>query len=456
MIRLLIADDEPLIHVSIETFLRELQTDIAVFHAYNGAEMLAFLRNESVDAALVDIKMPGLSGLETISEAKKIRSDTLYYITTGYSEFEYAKKAISLGVTDYLLKPLSPEELGAVLEKVKADRARLDASVRDNFRAWLGSTVHRHNEPGLFPADYAAVALLLTFDMPEERMDIPAFASEYHAQIVSFPCEEGILLLAYAKKAERINRVLKSAGREAYPPGTSLFTTAVSADANTLSLKIHQILDRSALRVFNGLGTKYSLSVLSHYTAEDVKAAKDWVRLRDAYRNGDTSQYVSLATKMIGSLGRAPAADHLKMLAEFLGCFLKSGTPESTPHAIACALKNAENSILAPRGGDKLGSVIAYIDESYCNDISIATLAERFDLSPNYLSALLKKRLGMKFTDYLTSLRLSRAKQLLMDTNLSISEITAEVGYFSQSYFTKIFISKEQCTPGEFRHNHGK
>ena len=75
----------------------------------------------------------------------------------------------------------------------------------------------------------------------------------------------------------------------------------------------------------------------------------------------------------------------------------------------------------------------------------------QFDLSPNYLSTLFKKRLGVNFVDYLTSLRLAKAKELLVSTNLSIREIGESVGWYSQSYFTKIFIRKEGCTPGEFK-----
>ena len=81
----------------------------------------------------------------------------------------------------------------------------------------------------------------------------------------------------------------------------------------------------------------------------------------------------------------------------------------------------------------------------------MASLSERFGLTPNYLSTLFKKRLGVKFTDYLTGLRLDKAKKLLRTTRCPVRQIAGEVGYYSQSYFTKLFIDKVGCTPAEYR-----
>lgn len=95
--------------------------------------------------------------------------------------------------------------------------------------------------------------------------------------------------------------------------------------------------------------------------------------------------------------------------------------------------------------------MIEYIQKNFCDDISVTQLAAQFNLSPNYLSSLLKKKLGLSFVDYLTVLRIGKAKELLISTNLSVHEISEAIGYYSQSYFTKTFIKKENCTPGEFR-----
>ena len=91
------------------------------------------------------------------------------------------------------------------------------------------------------------------------------------------------------------------------------------------------------------------------------------------------------------------------------------------------------------------------MQQNFDQDISLATLSDQFDLTPNYLSSLLKKRLGVRFTDYLIRLRLERAKELLRTTQRPVRQVAEAVGYYSLSYFTKLFIDKVGCSPAEYR-----
>ena len=104
--KILVIDDEPLIHISIEKLIQACSKEDEVLHAYNGHEMLKMLEEHEIAMAYVDIKMPGPSGLEAIKLGKEISPDTRYYIMTGFNEFEYAKQAVKLKVEDYLMKPL--------------------------------------------------------------------------------------------------------------------------------------------------------------------------------------------------------------------------------------------------------------------------------------------------------------------------------------------------------------
>ena len=102
----------------------------------DGREGLAGILKYRPDLVLIDIKMPGLSGLEVIQEAKKQGFSGHFIILTGYSEFEYAKTAISMGVEGYLLKPIDEEEL---LQYVRQIRKKLENE------AYL-SSYHSKNE----------------------------------------------------------------------------------------------------------------------------------------------------------------------------------------------------------------------------------------------------------------------------------------------------------------------
>ncbi len=95
--------------------------------------------------------------------------------------------------------------------------------------------------------------------------------------------------------------------------------------------------------------------------------------------------------------------------------------------------------------------VIAYIDGHYQEDIFLDKLAEEFGSSSKYLSSLIKNETGKKFSVYLTELRIRRAEDLLLHTELGVKEIAASVGYSDQRYFNRIFKKLTGKTPTQYR-----
>ena len=98
--------------------------------------------------------------------------------------------------------------------------------------------------------------------------------------------------------------------------------------------------------------------------------------------------------------------------------------------------------------------IIGYIREHYSDNLSLAGLAELFGLSPNYFSTLFKKKAGCNFIHYLTSVRMSEGKRLLLETSLTVREIGERIGYFSASFFIRAFKKAEGITPSEYRKMH--
>ena len=92
-----------------------------------------------------------------------------------------------------------------------------------------------------------------------------------------------------------------------------------------------------------------------------------------------------------------------------------------------------------------------YIQENYKKDLSLDALSKELDISPYYFSKLFKEETGSNFVEYLTNLRMSRAKELLKDEKLSMKEICMEVGYSDPNYFSRIFKKNFGMTPTEYR-----
>lgn len=95
--------------------------------------------------------------------------------------------------------------------------------------------------------------------------------------------------------------------------------------------------------------------------------------------------------------------------------------------------------------------ITKYLQEHMEDDISLSILAEKFYLNPQYISQLFRNEIGVGFLVYLTSIRMEKAKQLLVSTSLTITEIADRVGYGDYRVFTKVFKKSEGITPSQYR-----
>ncbi|MEC0090458.1 response regulator [Paenibacillus macquariensis] len=94
---------------------------------------------------------------------------------------------------------------------------------------------------------------------------------------------------------------------------------------------------------------------------------------------------------------------------------------------------------------------ISYLEEHLAEPIAMHEIATRLHMNASYFSVLFKEQIGLTFSEYLTRRRVQRAKELLVNTSLSINEISEHVGYQTAKYFVKVFRSFESLTPGQYR-----
>jgi YesN/AraC family two-component response regulator len=125
-------------------------------------------------------------------------------------------------------------------------------------------------------------------------------------------------------------------------------------------------------------------------------------------------------------------------------------------------LRRVMASIISDRGEEEseekapgldrmIDNVVSDIREHYMEDISLTSLASKYKLSMGRLSEMIKEHLRVNFSDYIASLRIQRAKELLQDDSLSIQEIAEIVGYNDYFYFTKVFKKVEGISPSKYR-----
>nr|WP_154984376.1 response regulator [Paenibacillus xylanexedens] len=105
------------------------------------------------------------------------------------------------------------------------------------------------------------------------------------------------------------------------------------------------------------------------------------------------------------------------------------------------------------QGNTPIGEALAYIETHLGEPMTMRELADSLHLNSSYFSVLFKEQVGLNFSEYLMRKRVQRAKELLVQTNLPISEIAERVGYQTDKYFIKVFKSLENISPSKYRHS---
>jgi YesN/AraC family two-component response regulator len=105
----------------------------------------------------------------------------------------------------------------------------------------------------------------------------------------------------------------------------------------------------------------------------------------------------------------------------------------------------------APKQSRRLNGILKYIEQNYSAPLSLSGISEKFSLSESYVARLFKNELNCKPSEYINCVRISEAEELLLTTDLSVSEIWASVGFTQAKRFYEQFHRCAGCPPGEYR-----
>ena len=131
---ILIVDDEKNIRLTLEEALASLETEINT--AVNGEEALAKLKEKDFGLILLDLKMPGMDGMEVLRRLREIRPDIKVIIITAYGTIDSAVEAMKLGAVDFIQKPFVPKEIRGMVSRV-IDREKLDEQKAKDYASYF-------------------------------------------------------------------------------------------------------------------------------------------------------------------------------------------------------------------------------------------------------------------------------------------------------------------------------
>lgn len=162
--RILIIDDEYKTRASLTRLIKRLFPDFQIVgESDNGKEGIKQIQLLQPDLVITDIKMPLMDGLSMISNVSRSTPHTHYLVLTGYAEFELAQKAIRLSVVDYLLKPVSIEQLKTTLQRIADSLTRTSQKHTEEkeltgcseFVSYVVADIRKNYAQKLYLEDYA-------------------------------------------------------------------------------------------------------------------------------------------------------------------------------------------------------------------------------------------------------------------------------------------------------------
>ena len=462
MFKVLIAEDEPPIMRMIKSTLESVDSDFKVTECcINGKNAVEKLKNEDFDIVITDIKMPIMTGIELAGWIYQNKPDTKVIIVSGYSDFEYARKALEYKVFDYLLKPISKDKVSELTQRIKSEIADKNKMFEENntivILACAGAYLLYGSEvllPGeRFWSDSGIDAFmdnLLTTS--EEYIFFNSNMLSERLMVITAETEE--------RQEELIHKIYDEFSTKNLPMTIVYQKGVLFKDTGKYFSKLreqlikHLILNKSQLLCCNSLSDSYE-DISQPYSKADV----DSIVFAIKNRNND-----ELKNKLIAVMNNMMSSDCTQEeINGFLNIILDTYTlnyPNHMKRKNTSVKKEDIISILATLRNDKrdpdryeqlANEVEEYLINNYNKNITSDVLSKEFGFVPSYISRLFKRQKGVSPNEYVTKYRIEKAKKLIEENNdLRIKDIADAVGFKESYYFSKTFKRETGIWPTEY------
>ncbi|WP_308635068.1 response regulator transcription factor [Paenibacillus silvisoli] len=511
--KVLITDDEPTIREGLKSLIEweELGFEV-VGTAANGKDALGKYEQLAPDLMIVDIRMPGMSGLELIEQLRKDGQTVHVLILSGYADFEYAKKAIALSTDGYLLKPVDEDELVDYLKKLcetldTESEARKKNSLTEQLnrerviQALLSQESEAPEKESMARADLLWDTYSIVLFKPNGgSSQLPALRNQLVRQyeetgkgvVFMFESYAG-LLFNDNPKLEPVRKCLQKSLQE-LSDGGDVEATAAAGSAAKHPSEIRSSFEEAAMlleqRFFYGEGelltaSSMPIAPLGSRTPQIESEGHDYLadcdetaeKLYLALDIGNSESYASLVnTAGKRLLERGSTEGELKAAMAHIVTGVISKLSQRDPElqsrsgelsagilAIHQAVSYAalERHVIDFVGGLKPVEVCAGTDKqikkmldliqrNYAENLKLESLADVFNYNSAYLGKLFKSVTGEYFNTYVDKVRVEKAKELL-GQGMKVYQVAELVGYSNVDYFHSKFRKYVGSAPSAFR-----
>lgn len=511
MIKVMIVDDEPKLREGLRSLIPwEKLGYMVVATAANGLQALEKYHTFYPELIVADIRMPGMDGLEMISELRKEGSESHVLILSGHADFEYAKRAIGYRIDGYLLKPVDEDEMIVCLEELHETieqeqrfsdwneeeparnretllRALLQPTSEDKLEE---QNLSRHVDAlGLEQGNYEVILIELRKTAGANDEDLHGiktvmeqyFSSHPNASFFTLSQYMGILLKDRDQNASKREELYKELSVTIGQKGYDFIAVAGGVVARpemaAESLNAARELLRSAFFFKKGIIISADPSgFLMEMKEETEEEQETESRLLLAVETGSLSAIRPIVQTICAELV-AEGSDELRIKETFVRLLstvlarLEPMYPEIRTYAAEHSppigelyqsyylsdlqdqavsfLEEIAGQMTSGRGNE-IKKITEIINRRYNENLKLETLSELFCYNSAYLGKMFKNTTGEYFNTYVDKVRIEKAKEFLTQ-GMKVYEVAEKVGYMNPDYFNAKFRKYVGISPTSYR-----
>lgn len=502
MYKILFVDDERSVLEYLPFAIDWKEFEITQMYTEASAkEALSIVRKEIPDIAIVDVEMPEMDGLEFCREAQKIYPQIKFVILSAFDRFDYARRALVIGVKDYLLKPVDEDELLKLMIQITDDLVKLRRDCEESqFRQMyalekesgelLRGLLHQKETGIRLEEDFSVLKEYENFcmimqwnrDAKECRETLKKCTDEKSLFIV---LENGFFALLRKRDMlfsmeQRVDDIQQKMEREGFHVWMSYVKIRRGESVTQAFIRCFYRLEETFYLAGRKRGgtdepefaqSEFFLPDLDeglHMISEDgnilIFQEAVYQAMKDAFaQHGEPVKICGMILDAFIMLKiyltkywQEDAMDIFRRLD--ISTLMCSGTVENLYEMVSLYLEELQYFV----GQQKKNHGNAYIvriakeytkDHYQEKELSLQEVSDAVGISRTYFSKAFKEMTGEKYWDYLSSYRIEKAKELLRSTNLGQAEISERVGYGSEFHFSRKFKEVAGMSPNKFRRN---
>lgn len=498
----------------------------------HGIELITELKPHIV---ITDIYMPIMNGLEMIESIQNKGFTGKIIILSGYSDFEYARQALRLHVSDYLSKPVQLQTiqnvLGNVILQIEQETNReleqqglqkqlkiFEPIVKEQYVVSLLTGTLQQNHADRYARWSESVSnfqhVVIAIEMLRKERVSDVSIPDWHlfrfavnniisevleqewpgSEFADFYSHHSALLLHFDKQwsAESVLQKTLEIGERMIKLCWDYLNIRLHLGVGGVKQQerdIHDSTEEAFLALYRKQRAAHSDMYVFQYEDEERTAEKDFFypehipfffQLAEAIKYARQSRVIDIIDEhlnTLASLNPAYPTGDLQQLGQEIWIIVANSFYETGVLLEELYVSNEIRSEIKEVSGieayrswihDKIISIYAklslnenikhkqavdfaieYIHEHYAEDINLAELSEKVSLSRNHLSMIFKKKIGDTFNNYLTKVRMEKAKRLLLEGKYLIYEVAEMVGYKNVPYFSTLFKKYTNSNPSD-------